>query len=76
MPTPARTLTRGALGAGRYNLSYNLTSFVARERELIEVNCELAMMRLLILTGTGGLCKMPLALEVGRDLAGAYPDGA
>jgi len=34
------------------------------------------MMRLLILTGTGGLCKMPLALEVGRDLAGAYPDGA
>jgi len=33
-------------------------------------------MRLLILTGTGGLCKMPLALEVGRDLAGAYSDGA
>jgi len=76
LPTPARALTRGALGAGRYNLSYNLTSFVGHERELIEVNCELAMMRLLILTGTGGLCKMPLALEVGRDLAGAYPDGA
>ncbi|MDQ3841019.1 MAG: hypothetical protein M3272_10160 [Actinomycetota bacterium] len=44
--------------------------------KLIKVNYELAMMRLLILTGTGGLCKMPLALEAGRDLAGACPDGA
>jgi predicted ATPase len=34
----------------------------------------LAMTRLLTLTGAGGSGKTRLALEVGRDLVGAYPD--
>jgi predicted ATPase len=61
--------------AGKHNLPATRTSFVGREREMLEVKQELAMTRLLTLTGAGGSGKTRLALEVARDLAGAYPDG-
>jgi non-specific serine/threonine protein kinase len=48
---------------------------VGREREIEEVKRELAMTRLLTLTGVGGSGKTRLALEVARDLVEAYPDG-
>ncbi len=57
------------------NLPSPRTSFVGREREVVEVKRELAMTRLLTLTGTGGAGKTRLALEVTRDLAGTYPEG-
>ena len=61
--------------AGRHNLPAGRTSFIGRERELVEVKRALAMTRLLTLTGVGGSGKTRLALEVARDLVGAYPDG-
>ena len=42
---------------------------------MLEVKRALAMTQLLTLTGTGGLGKTRLALEVASDLVGAYPDG-
>jgi predicted ATPase/DNA-binding SARP family transcriptional activator/DNA-binding CsgD family transcriptional regulator len=61
--------------AGKHNLPAPRTSFVGREREVVDVKRELAMTGLLTLTGTGGCGKTRLALEVARDLVGTYPDG-
>src|SRR5215216_1628701 len=63
-------------GAGGHNLPAPRTSFVGREREMMEVKRLLSMTRLLTLTGAGGSGKTRLALEVGRGLVGAYLDGA
>jgi predicted ATPase/DNA-binding SARP family transcriptional activator len=63
-------------GAGKHNLPPPRTSFVGRERELIEIKRELAMTSLLTLTGAGGTGKTRLALELARELAPAYRDGA
>ncbi|HKH35799.1 MAG TPA: BTAD domain-containing putative transcriptional regulator [Rubrobacter sp.] len=60
----------------RHNVPAALSSFVGRERELMEVKRALAMARLLTLSGAGGCGKTRLALEVTRDLASSYPDGA
>jgi predicted ATPase/DNA-binding SARP family transcriptional activator/DNA-binding CsgD family transcriptional regulator len=62
-------------GVGTHNLPASLTSFVGRERELLEVKRVLAMTRLLTLTGPGGSGKTRLALEAAADLVGAYQDG-
>jgi len=60
---------------GKHNLPASLSSFVGRERELVEAKRMLAMTRLLTLTGAGGSGKTRVALEVAKDLVGAYPDG-
>ena len=61
--------------AGKHNLPVPRTSLVGREHEMVELKRELAMTRLLTLTGAGGSGKTRLALAVARDLVGAYPDG-
>ena len=61
--------------ASAHNLPAPRTSFVGREREMVEVKRKLAMTSLLTLIGTGGSGKTRLTLEVARDLIGAYPDG-
>jgi len=53
-----------------------LTSFIGRERDIVEVERLLGTARLLTLVGVGGSGKTRLALEVARDVAGAYPEGA
>ena len=59
----------------QHNLPAPRTSFVGREREMVEVSRELAVTRLLTLTGAGGSGKTRLALEAVRNLIGSYPDG-
>ena len=60
---------------GKQNLPAPRTSFVGREREMVEIERALAATRLLTLTGAGGSGKTRFALEVARDLVGAYADG-
>src|SRR5215212_4293633 len=72
---PAAPAPEESPHAGKYNLPVARTNFVGREREMVEVKRMLAMTGLLTLTGTGGCGKTRLALEVGRDLVGSYPDG-
>jgi predicted ATPase/DNA-binding SARP family transcriptional activator/DNA-binding CsgD family transcriptional regulator len=62
-------------GRTRHNLPAQRSSFVNRERERVELKRDLAMTRLLTLTGSGGTGKTRLAQEVAKDLVGAYPDG-
>jgi MoxR-like ATPase len=68
--------TRKPPGTPEHNLLAPRSSFVGREREIEEVERELASTRLLTLTGAGGSGKTRLALEVARDLLEAYPNGA
>jgi predicted ATPase/DNA-binding SARP family transcriptional activator/DNA-binding CsgD family transcriptional regulator len=63
------------LNTSQHNLPIERTSFIGRERELVEVKRSLAITRILTLTGTCGSGKTRLALEVAKDLVGAYPDG-
>jgi predicted ATPase/Tfp pilus assembly protein PilF len=57
------------------NLTQQLTHFVGREREFEVVKRLLDHTRLLTLTGTGGVGKTRLALQVGADLLDECPDG-
>jgi predicted ATPase/DNA-binding SARP family transcriptional activator len=72
---PLGSLAAAPLDAGKHNLPAPRTSFVGREPEMRKLKRELAMTRLLTLTGAGGCGKTRLALEMARELVGAYPDG-
>jgi predicted ATPase/DNA-binding SARP family transcriptional activator/DNA-binding CsgD family transcriptional regulator len=67
--------SKRAVDPAPHNLPVPLTSFVGREREMVEARRLLSMTRLLTLAGAGGSGKTRLALEIARDLAGLYPDG-
>ena len=59
----------------RNNLPSQLTSFVGRERELVELEKLLETTRLVTLTGAGGSGKTRLALELAGSQLDSYPDG-
>lgn len=73
--TPVLPRSSATPPAAPDNLPATLTSFVGRKREMVEIKRALSMTRLLTLAGAGGAGKTRLAVEVSRDLAGAYPDG-
>jgi DNA-binding SARP family transcriptional activator len=77
-PTEGQSLTcptEGPPEAAEHNLPAPRSSFVGRESELRNLKRDLAMTRLLTLTGAGGCGKTRLALEVAREFIGAYPEG-
>ena len=59
----------------RHNLPAELTSFVGRRKELLELPGVLASSRLLSLTGAGGVGKTRLAVRLAWDLVNEFPDG-
>lgn len=61
--------------ASHTNLPYQLSSFVGRSRDVLEVRRILGEVRLVTITGPGGMGKTRLALEAGAGLTGKYSDG-
>jgi predicted ATPase len=61
--------------APRHNLPHPLSSFIGREREVGELMRILRGTRLLTLTGTGGVGKTRLALQVARALVSTFEGG-
>jgi predicted ATPase/class 3 adenylate cyclase len=61
----------------RHNLPAELTPFIGRETELVEIRDLLLdpSIRLLTLVGVGGMGKTRLALRVAADLVDEFPDG-
>lgn len=57
------------------NLPQQTTSFVGREKEIVESRSLLANARLLTMTGSGGTGKTRLSLQVAADVLDDYPDG-
>ncbi|MFF1953526.1 NB-ARC domain-containing protein, partial [Kitasatospora herbaricolor] len=56
-------------------LPADVTSLVGRRTELAELKRVLEDSRLVTLTGTGGVGKTRLALQVAREVRRAFPDG-
>jgi non-specific serine/threonine protein kinase len=59
----------------RHNLPADLTSFVGRRKELVELPGVLTSSRLLSLTGAGGVGKTRLAVRLACGLVNEFPDG-
>jgi non-specific serine/threonine protein kinase len=59
----------------KWNVPIPLTSFVGREKVLVEVAGLLYQSRLVTLTGSGGVGKTRLSIQVVQELLGKYPDG-
>jgi predicted ATPase/class 3 adenylate cyclase len=58
------------------NLPVLLTSFVGRQDEIARLSQEVVRRRLITLTGTGGVGKTRLAVEVSHAVAESFADGA
>src|SRR5262249_50038568 len=64
-----------AVAMPQTNLPEPLTSFIGREQEIAEAISLLGRSRLLTLTGTGGVGKSRLALQVAGEVLEDYRDG-
>jgi predicted ATPase/class 3 adenylate cyclase/DNA-binding CsgD family transcriptional regulator len=66
---------RASSGVATHNLPAQLTSFVGRRAEIASVRDTLAGNRLVTLTGTGGVGKTRLAVQVAAAMASEFGDG-
>jgi non-specific serine/threonine protein kinase len=71
-PGPKR---RGLPQRPEHNLPRTLSTFVGRERELLELRQRLSTAPLLTLVGTGGVGKTRLGLELVRERVTSFADG-
>jgi predicted ATPase/DNA-binding CsgD family transcriptional regulator len=67
--------TARARGEGAGNLPHELTSFVGRRQETLELRQALTRSRLVTLTGTGGVGKTRLAIHVAESVRRSFSDG-
>jgi len=74
-PVSELPANRAAGLSRRSNLPEALTSFVGRERELVELKRLLAAKRLVTIQGAGGIGKTRLALQAALEVIDAYRDG-
>jgi serine/threonine protein kinase len=58
-----------------HNLPAQLSSFIGRDKELAAIKRQLLAHRLVTLTGSGGVGKSRLAIQVAAELLGQFPDG-
>jgi non-specific serine/threonine protein kinase len=58
-----------------HNLPQPLSTFVGREKQVLELKTLLRRTRLLTLMGSGGCGKTRLAMHTAAELMGEYPDG-
>src|SRR6266545_3268656 len=65
-----------AVAARRRNLPLQLTSFVGRQHALTELAHVLARTRLLTLTGSPGVGKTRLAMQLAEETQNTFVDGA
>jgi DNA-binding winged helix-turn-helix (wHTH) protein len=65
--------TRGA--SENTSLPQTLTSFIGRERELVEIRRLLPSKRLVTVVGAGGIGKTRLALQLAAEVMEGYRDG-
>ena len=72
---PSRFPPLKTLDEFQHNLPLQLTSFVGREKEIVEVKRQLLGDRFVTLTGPGGTGKTRLALQVAAELLELFPDG-
>jgi predicted ATPase/DNA-binding SARP family transcriptional activator len=62
-------------GVPVHNLPLQLSKFIGREKELSEIEAQIAENRLVTLVGTGGIGKTRLSLKVGEGAVDQYADG-
>ena len=74
--TPEVTPIGAAVAAPKHNLPHDLTTFIGREKEVADLVQLMSGARLITLTGSGGCGKTRLAIQLARQQAHAYPDGA
>jgi len=75
MQRPAQEASWVAAG-GMHGFPAALTSFIGREEPLVEVAGRLSDHRLVTVTGPGGAGKTRLAVQVARQVADRFADGA
>ncbi|MCA1596221.1 MAG: tetratricopeptide repeat protein, partial [Chloroflexi bacterium] len=72
---PGRSVS-GARGSASHRIPSPLTELVGRDQAIEEITRRIERERLVTLTGTGGVGKTRLAMQVGEDFDSVYGDGA